>query len=182
MRETYYGSCSVMPGGVPNTDIVRNVPRLPNSLAKYWGGQSIWTHPYEPQLAHSHQQHSPTQATTQDFLVFIRHPEPQLKWRHSKPQVKEFHVFNSYPKQQLKGYVPRHNSRNTPTSPPLRYHQSLVDHTHKKINNHSATTLSPSVALEPPGEICFQTAWQDTSIARRQVPLMPLTYKYRLAL
>ncbi|QCD89591.1 hypothetical protein DEO72_LG4g537 [Vigna unguiculata] len=52
--------------------------------------KSIWTHPYEPQLAHSHWQHSPTQAATQEFLVFIRYPKPQLK-----------------------GYVLRHNSRNT---------------------------------------------------------------------
>ena len=46
----------------PNTNIVRNVPRLPNSLAIYRGRQSIWTHPYWSQLAHSHQQHSPTRA------------------------------------------------------------------------------------------------------------------------
>jgi len=26
-----YGSHTVRPGGVPNTNIVRNVPRLPNS-------------------------------------------------------------------------------------------------------------------------------------------------------
>jgi len=38
-----------------NTNIVRNVPRLPNSSAIYWGGHSIWTHPYWPQPAHSHQ-------------------------------------------------------------------------------------------------------------------------------
>ncbi|QCD93423.1 hypothetical protein DEO72_LG5g1498 [Vigna unguiculata] len=50
-------------------------------------------------------------------------------------------------------------------------------------NSPPSLSKAPStVALEPPGEICFQTAWQDTSIARRQVPLMPLTYKYRLAL
>jgi len=38
----------------PNTNIVRNVPRLPNSSANYWGGQSIWTQPYWPQPTHSH--------------------------------------------------------------------------------------------------------------------------------
>ena len=46
------------------------------------------THSYTPQRAHSHQQHSPTQATIQEFLVFIRHPEPKLKRCHPKPQLK----------------------------------------------------------------------------------------------
>jgi len=32
----------------PYTNIVRNVPRLPNSSANYWGGQSIRSHPYRP--------------------------------------------------------------------------------------------------------------------------------------
>ena len=49
--------------------LVRNVPRLPNSLATYQGGQSCWTHPYEPQLTYSHRQHLPIQATTQGFLM-----------------------------------------------------------------------------------------------------------------
>jgi len=57
-----------------------------------------------PQHAHSHRQHSPARATTQEFLVFICHAEPQLK---------ECHMLNPYPKPQLKGYVPIHNSRNT---------------------------------------------------------------------
>jgi len=88
-----------MPGGVPNTNNIRNVPRLPNSSALYWGGQSNWTHLCTPQRVHSHQQHWLTRATTQEFLVFICHPEPQLKRCHSEPQ--------------LKGYVSSHNSRNT---------------------------------------------------------------------
>jgi len=114
--ETFYEPHSVTLGGVPNTNIVRNVPRLPNSSARYRGGQSIRTHPYKLQLTHSHRQHSPTQATTQGFLLFICHPEPQLKRCHFEPQRKECHVFNPYPEPQLKGYVPSHNSRNTPTS------------------------------------------------------------------
>jgi len=40
-------------------------------------------------------------------------------------------VLNPYPKPQLKGYVPSHNSRN-PASRPTRYHQSIVDHAHQK--------------------------------------------------
>ncbi|QCD83534.1 hypothetical protein DEO72_LG2g3880 [Vigna unguiculata] len=104
VRETCYGPHSVTPGGVPNTNIVLNVPRLPNSLASYRGGQSFWIHPYEPKLAYSYRQYSPIRATTQGFLVFLRHPKPQLK---------ECHVFNPYLESQLKGYVPSYNSRNT---------------------------------------------------------------------
>jgi len=89
------------------------VPRLPNSSANYWGGQSIWTHPYWPQPTHSHRQHSPTRATIQEFLVFIRYPEPQLKGRHFEPQLRECHVLNPYPEPQLKGYVLSHKLRNT---------------------------------------------------------------------
>ncbi|QCD96460.1 hypothetical protein DEO72_LG6g1163 [Vigna unguiculata] len=55
-----------------------------------------------PQPTHSHQQHSPTRATTQQFLVFIRHSEPQLEGCDSEPQLKECHVLNPYPKPQLK--------------------------------------------------------------------------------
>jgi len=32
--------------------------------------------------------------TTQEFLVFIRYPEPTLKVSHSGPQPIEFHVLN----------------------------------------------------------------------------------------
>ena len=103
----------------PYTKKVRIVPRLPNSLANNWGGQSIWTHPYWPQPAHSHRQHSPTRATTHGFLVFIRHPEPQLKRCYSEPQLEEYHVLNPYPEPQLKGYVPSHNLRNT-SNPTLK--------------------------------------------------------------
>jgi len=125
--ETCYKSYSVMSGGVPNTNIVRNVPRLPNSSVTYWGGQSIWIHPYEPQLAHSHSQHSSTWATTLEFPMFIHHPEPQLKRCHSEPQLKECHVLNPHPEPQLKGYVPSHYSRNT-SKPTFEVSQSFVDH------------------------------------------------------
>jgi len=46
--------------------------------------------------SHSHRQHSPTRATTQEFLVFILHPEPPLKICHSQPQLKECHLLNPY--------------------------------------------------------------------------------------
>jgi len=68
------------------------------------------------QPAHSHRQHSPTRATTQEFLVFIYHPEPQLKGCYFEPQLREYHMLNPYPKPQLKGYVSSHNSRNTSKS------------------------------------------------------------------
>jgi len=116
VRDNCYRPHSVMLGGVPNKNIVYNVLRLPNSSAIYQERKSFMTHSYEPQLAHSHRQHSPIRAITQGFLMLIRHPEPQLKRCHSELQLKEFHVFNPYPESQLKGYVLSHNSRNIPTS------------------------------------------------------------------
>jgi len=93
----------------PNRNIVRNVLRLPNSSVNYWGGQSIWTHPYWPQPAHSHWQHSPTRATTQEMLF---RSTTQGIARALTP-------------------IPSHNSRDTfrattqilPAIPPLKYHQ-----------------------------------------------------------
>ena len=118
VRETCYGPHSVTPGGVPNTNIVRNVLRLPNSSANYWGGQS------SKPIRTSHNLHTHTDNTRQS--------EPQLKRCHFKPQLKECHVFNPYPEPQLKRYITSHNSRNTLASRSLRYHQSLVDHKHPK--------------------------------------------------
>jgi len=121
--------------------------------------QYIWTHPYEPPLAHSHRQQSPTQATTQEFLVFIHHPEPQLMRCHSEPQLKECDVLNPYPKPQLKGYVPSHNSRNT-TKPTFEISpKSRKPHTiQSKKNTSLASALSLGAALRLPGETRFQTA------------------------
>jgi len=166
VRETCYEPHSIMLGGVPNTNIVRNVPRLPKSSAKYWGGQSIWTHPYEPQFAQSHWQHSPTWATTQEFLVFIRHPKPQLKRCHSEPQLKE-HFSKPTFKVSPKPCRSR-TSKQTVTLP---------------------FVLSLGAASELPGETQFQSAWRGllplgiviatTGIARRddhhrQAPLVPV--------
>ncbi|QCD83563.1 hypothetical protein DEO72_LG2g3909 [Vigna unguiculata] len=47
-------------------------------------------------------QHLPTRVKTQEFLVFIRHPKPQLMRCHSEPHLKECHVLNPYPEPQLK--------------------------------------------------------------------------------
>jgi len=93
------------------------------------------------QHAHSHRQHLSTRAATQEFLVFIRHPEPQLKRCHFEPQLKKCHVLNPYPEPQLKGYVPSHNSRNTskPTfeisSKPCRPHTSKASKLHLCCSN-----------------------------------------------
>ena len=109
----------------PNANIVCNVPRLPKSSANYWGEQSIWTHPYWPQPAHSHWQHSPTQATTQEFLVFIRHPELQLK---------EYHVLNPLSWANTQEIRSELNSRNTSNSTFEASPKSLVDHAYRTNN------------------------------------------------
>ena len=111
----------------PNTNIVRNVPGLPNSSVTHWGGQSSWTHPYWPQAAH-HTDRLANPSHNSRFLVFIRYPEPQLKGSHSGPQLIECHVLNPYPEPQLKDTF-RATTHGTPASSPLRYLRSLVDPT-----------------------------------------------------
>jgi len=113
VRETCYGPHSVTPSGVPNTNIVRNVQRLPNSSTNIEEAHLL-DPSYEPQLAHSHQQHSSIRATTQGFLVFIRHLEAQIKRCHSKPQLKECYVFPSISSHNSRDTVSSHHSRNTP--------------------------------------------------------------------
>jgi len=110
----------------PNTNIVHNVPGLPNSSMNHWGGQSIWTHLYWPQPAHSHRQHSPTRPQLKGSSC-IRYPEPQLKGSHSGPQPIECHVLNPHPRPQPKDTF-RATIQGTPASPPLRYLRSLIDH------------------------------------------------------
>jgi len=71
-------------------------PKTTKLVSYYWGGQSHCTHPYTALRAHSHRQHSPTRATTQEFLVFIRHPEPQLKgYVPSHIKVSTNHIYCS---------------------------------------------------------------------------------------
>jgi len=55
MWETFYGPHSIMLGGVPIWTKLANQRRR---------GQYFWTYSYEPELAHSHRQHSSIQATT----------------------------------------------------------------------------------------------------------------------
>ena len=116
-----YGPHSVMSSGVPNTNIIRNIARLPNPLVSYQGRQSIWTR------RTSHNSHTHTDNN--------RQPEPQLKSSLSSSAI---------PSHNLRDVIPNHNSRNatcltpipnhnlrdtfrattqgTPTSRPIRYH------------------------------------------------------------
>ncbi|QCD96678.1 hypothetical protein DEO72_LG6g1385 [Vigna unguiculata] len=88
-------------------------------------------------------------------------------------------MLNPYPKPQLKGYVPSHNSRNTnkPTfeisSKPCRPRTSKTSK-----NTLFASALSPGTALEPPGETRFQIAWRGTRVASAN-PSPPLCYVAR---
>ncbi|QCE04171.1 hypothetical protein DEO72_LG8g2204 [Vigna unguiculata] len=92
---------------------------------------------------HSYRPHSPTRATTQGVLVFIRHPEPQLTRCYSEPQLQEYHVLNPYPEPQLKGYVPSPNSRNSSN---LTF--EAVSYTHLDVykRQHSYRPHSPTRA------------------------------------
>ena len=142
-RETYYGPHSVMLGGVPNTNIVRNVPRLPNSSTNSRGGQSSGP------IRTSHNSHTHTGNTRQSKPQLKRcHSEPQLKnvtcltlsWAithgiHSEPQLKE-HSSKLIIKVSLKSCRPRIS----------------------KATKYIVPTLSPSAGLESLGDLSFQAA------------------------
>jgi len=90
------GSHTVTPGGVPKYEHSCNVPRLPNSSANYWRGQSIWTHPYWPQPAHSHRPHSPTWAQLKGSPCSSAIPS-STRGMPFRAQLVECHVLNPYP-------------------------------------------------------------------------------------
>ena len=126
--------------------IVHNVPRLPNSLAKYWGGQSLWTHLYKLQLAYSHWQHSPIRATTQGSLVFICHSE-----HNSRDVIPSHNSMNvtcllTIPSHNSRDIIPSQNLRNTSASQSLRYHLKSCRPCTSKTYKHFVSTLLPVVA------------------------------------
>ena len=158
VRETCYRPHSVTPGGVPNTDIVRNVLRLLNSSAKYRRGKSSGpirtshnlhnhtnnTHQSEPQLKDSSYSSAILSHNARDVIpshnsrnaTCFPLSEPQLKGYYSVPQLKE-HSNKSLFKVLVK---------------PCRPHTSQS----KQITSH-AFTLSLGVTTEPPSKIQLQT-------------------------
>ena len=80
----------------PNTNRGCNVLRLPNSSLNCWGGQSIYTHLYWPQPAHSHQQHSRTRAQLKDSSCSFAIPS-STRGMPFRAQLEECHVLNPYP-------------------------------------------------------------------------------------
>ena len=150
-------------------NIVRNVPRLPNSLVSYQGRQPIWIH-----RTH-HNMHTHTGNT--------RQPEPQLKSSSCSSVILSHNSRDAIPihnSMNAKCLTPisSHNSRDTfrattqgtPASLPLRSHPSLVDHAHQKQSQHFCFTVSLGAAHKVPGASCFQTVWRGIRAARRQAP------------
>jgi len=138
----------------PNTNIVRNVPGLPNSSTTTEEGN-----PSGPiRTGHNQHTHTGTLANpsyNSRFLVFIRYPEPQLKGSHSGPQPIECHVLNPYLEPQLKDTF-RATTHGIPASPPLRYVRSLIVQHHRstpihpippKFGYHFATSIQPMLNL-----------------------------------
>ncbi|QCE15112.1 hypothetical protein DEO72_LG11g2120 [Vigna unguiculata] len=117
-----YGSHIVMPGGVPNMNIVRNVSRVHTEEGNLSGP-----------IRTGHNQHTHTDNT--------RQPEPQLKSSSCSsviPSHNSRDVILSHNSENATCLTPilSHNSRDTfrattqgtPASPPLRYFRSLIDH------------------------------------------------------
>jgi len=148
-----YGSHTVTTGGVPNMNIVRNVPRLPNSSANYWGGQSFWTHPYWPQPAYSHLQHSPTRAQLKSSSCSsaILSSTRGMSFR---AQLKECHVLNPYPELNSRDTFRATTQGTFKVSPkPCRPHTSKATQTPLPQQHRLAllTSCQAHHASEPPG-------------------------------
>ena len=129
----------------PITNIVRNVPRLPNSSANDWGGQSNWTHSYWPQPAHSHRQHSPTRAKLKGSSC----SSAILSSTRGMPfraQLKECTCLTPIP-SSTQGICSKLNSRN-PAILPLRHHQKPGRSPYKVQCLGLTAAKSPSVAWQ----------------------------------
>jgi len=113
--ETCYGSHSVTLGEVPNTNIVRNAPRLPtrqpNTEEDNLSGP----------IRTSHNLHTHTDNT--------RQPEPQLKSSLCSSAI---------PSYNSKDVIPTHNSRNATCLPNIPSHNSRD--TIPSHNSRNATT------------------------------------------
>jgi len=101
-----------------------------------------------------------------------RQPEPQLKDfscsstipSHNSRDVILSHNSRNVtclpfiPSYNSRDTIPSPNSRNTPASRSLRYHQSLVDHTHIQAHNSLSSALSLGITPKPPSKNELQTA------------------------
>jgi len=88
------------------------------------------------------------------MLVFIHHPEPELKRCHFEPQLKECHMFSLHPESQLKGYH---------FEPRLKECSSKV---HLKVSPKAPKTTNIHTQAAPGGNQ-LQTAWQKPQAAKR---------------
>ncbi|QCD92870.1 hypothetical protein DEO72_LG5g939 [Vigna unguiculata] len=64
-------------------------------------GQSIWTHPYWPQPAHSYRQHSPTRAQLKGSSCSSAIPS-STRGMSFRTQLEECHMLNPYPELNLR--------------------------------------------------------------------------------
>ncbi|QCE11584.1 hypothetical protein DEO72_LG10g2817 [Vigna unguiculata] len=174
VRKTSYGPHFVTPGGVSNTNIVRNVPRLPNSLAITEEGNLSGS------IRTSHNTHT--------HIGNTRQPDQQLKGSSCSSTILSHHS---------RDVILSHNSRNATCLTPISSYKSRdtfraitqgtsnkpifkVSPKHcrsctSKENKASTSALSPDAAPEPPSETRFQTAWQGTRAAKHQAPRSTLT-------
>jgi len=122
---------------------------------------------YWPQPAHSHQQHSPTRA--------------QLEGCHSEPQLKECHMLKPYPELNSRDMF-QATTQGTPTSRPLRYSRSLVDHAYYSKHNTNLLQQNRLALLMRRQELpVFMNAWRGSRTAKRKHAFDAHACSYRLA-
>jgi len=107
----------------PNTTGLRvagGMPGKPKRIRGCYRGQSIWTHPYWPQPAHSHWQHSPTRAQLKGSSCSSS-ISSQTRGMPFRAQLEECYVLNPI-LSSTQGIRSELNSRN-PAILPLKHHQ-----------------------------------------------------------
>jgi len=163
----------------PNTNIVRNVPRLLNSSAIYWGGQSFWIHLYWPQHAHSHWQHSPPQAQLKGSSCSSAIPS-STRGMPFRAQLEECHMLNPYlelnSRDMFRAQLKEHQQSHL-----WSFTKSLVDHSCRIQQLNAATSKITWRGTHTARRCRSQTARWVMRTAKRQVPQVLLVCRYRLA-
>ncbi|QCE00342.1 hypothetical protein DEO72_LG7g1632 [Vigna unguiculata] len=100
--------------------------------------------------------------------MFIHHPELNSRDAISS-STRGMPCAYPLSRAQLKGYIPS-STQGTPTSRPLRYLRSLIDHAHHSKHNTNLLQQNP-LAGDTTTRCCrFQIAWCGTRTIRRYAP------------
>jgi len=159
-RNHCYESHTVTPGGVPKYKHSSQRPKT-TKLVSQLLRRAIYLDPSVPTTTSTFTPATlANPSSTQGFLMFICHPEPQLKRCYSEPQLKEYHALNPLSRATTQGYV-LSSTQGTPTIPPLKHHQKPCRSRLQNQQPKVAAAKSASRGHVLPCAASSQTAWWD---------------------